>query len=148
MRALVLLALASAGPYFVEEGQRAGLNDIFVCGDEHQKNYIVETLGTGVAFLDFDNDGLLDIFAVTASKLEGFAVGKEPINRLYRNKGDRTFEDVTKKAGLAKAGWGQGVCTGDIDNDGFVDLYVTYWGADVMYRNRGDGTFKDVTPPS
>ena len=104
-------------------------------------------LGTGVAFLDFDNDGLLDIFAVTASKLDGFAPGTEPVNRLYRNKGNRTFEDVSKKAGVAKAGWGQGVCTGDIDNDGFVDLYVTYWGADVMYRNRGDGTFEDVTPP-
>jgi len=143
MKAMLLLAL----PFFVEEGSRAGLTDIFVCGDERQKNYIVETLGTGVAFLDFDNDGLLDIFAVTASKLEGFPAGKEPINRLYRNKGDRTFEDVTRKAGLAKAGWAQGVCTGDIDNDGFVDLYVTYWGADVMYRNRRDGTFEDVTPP-
>ena len=146
MRSLFLLALATSGPYFVEEGSRAGLNDIFVCGDELQKNYIVETLGTGVAFLDFDNDGLLDVFAVTASKLEGFAPGKEPINRLYRNKGNRTFEDVTKKAGLARGGWGQGVCTGDIDNDGFVDLYVTYWGTDVMYRNRGDGSFEDVTP--
>jgi len=142
----LLLAALAAGPFFVDEAVRAGLTGIFVCGDEQQKNYIVETLGTGVAFLDFDNDGLLDIFAVTASRLDGFPPGTEPVNRLYRNKGDRTFEDVSKKAGLAKAGWGQGVCAGDIDNDGFVDLYVTYWGADVMYRNRGDGTFVDVTP--
>ncbi|MCU1326037.1 MAG: RNA-binding protein [Bryobacterales bacterium] len=151
MKAAFLLALAASaasGPYFVDEAVKAGLKDIFVCGDEHQKNYIVETLGTGVAFLDFDNDGLLDIFAVTASKLEGFAGDAAPVNHLYRNKGDRTFEDVSKKAGLDRAGWGQGVCAGDIDNDGFVDLYVTYWGNDVMYRNRGDGTFEDVTPPN
>ena len=151
MRALSLIALAASaasGPFFVDEALQAGLKDIFVCGDDHQKNYIVETLGTGVAFLDFDNDGLLDIFAVTASKLDGFAPGNEPVNRLYRNKGNRTFEDVSKKAGVAKAGWGQGVCAGDIDNDGFVDIYVTYWGADVMYRNRGNGTFEDVTPPA
>ncbi len=146
MRAAFLWAL-TASPFFVDEGLRAGLKDIFYCGDDKQKNYIVETLGTGVAFLDFDNDGLLDIFAVTASKLTGIAPGQEPVNRLYRNTGDRTFEDVTKHAGLAKSGWGQGVCAGDIDNDGFVDLYVTYWGSDVLYRNRGDGTFEDVTPP-
>lgn len=150
MRALLLIVLvcsAATTPFFVDEALRAGLKDIFVCGDAHQKHYIVETLGTGVAFLDFDNDGLLDIFAVTASKLNGFAPGTEPVNRLYRNKGDGTFEDVSKKAGVARAGWGQGVCAGDIDNDGLVDLYVTYWGTDVMYRNRGDGTFEDVTPP-
>jgi len=142
-----LAASAATESFFVDEALRAGLKDVFVCGEERRKNYIVEMLGTGVAFLDFDNDGLLDIFAVTASKLDGFASGAEPVNRLYRNKGDRTFEDVSKKAGIARAGWGQGVCAGDIDNDGFVDLYVTYWGADVMYRNRGDGTFEDVTPP-
>jgi len=150
MRILFLIALAAsavAEPFFVDEVLRAGLKDVFVCGEERQKNYIVEMLGTGVAFLDFDNDGLLDIFAVTASKLDGFKQNSEPVNRLYRNKGDRTFEDVSKKAGVDRAGWGQGVCTGDIDNDGFVDIYVTYWGADVMYRNRGDGTFEDVTPP-
>ncbi|MFN0120753.1 MAG: CRTAC1 family protein [Blastocatellia bacterium] len=144
---IALLATTATGPFFVDEALRAGLKDVFVCGDEQRQNYIVETLGTGVAFLDFDNDGLLDIFAVTASRLGGFASGAEPVNRLYRNKGDRTFEDVSKKAGVARAGWGQGVCAGDMDNDGFVDLYVSYWGADVLYRNRGDGTFEDVTPP-
>jgi hypothetical protein len=150
MRILFLIALAASAAaerFFLDEALRAGLKDVFVCGEERQKNYIVEMLGTGVAFLDFDNDGLLDIFAVTASKLDGFTSGADPVNRLYRNKGDRTFEDVSKKAGVARAGWGQGVCTGDIDNDGFVDIYVTYWGADVMYRNRGNGTFEDVTPP-
>jgi enediyne biosynthesis protein E4 len=144
---IILAASASDGPFFVDEALRAGLKDVFVCGEDVHKNYIVEMLGAGVAFLDFDNDGLLDIFAVTASKLDGFAQGAEPVNRLYRNKGDRTFEDVSKKAGIARSGWGQGVCTGDIDNDGSVDIYVTYWGSDVMYRNRGDGTFEDVTAP-
>jgi hypothetical protein len=157
MRALFLIVLAAAagpffvsasgGPFFVDEAAQAGLKDVFVCGEDVHKNYIVEMLGTGVAFLDFDNDGLLDIFAVTASKLDGFAPGAEPVNRLYRNKGGGAFEDVSKKAGVARSGWGQGVCVGDIDNDGFVDIYVTYWGSDVLYRNRGDGTFEDVTPP-
>jgi hypothetical protein len=147
MRALLLFAFAAAaasGPFFVDEAIQAGLKDIFYCGDDVRKNYIVETLGTGVAFFDFDNDGLLDIFAVTASKLDGFPAGKEPVNRLYRNKGDRTFEDVSVKSGLAKTGWAQGVCAGDIDNDGHTDLYVTYWGKDVLYRNRGNGTFAEV----
>lgn len=142
-----LSATAATGPFFLNESAIAGLNGIFYCGGDEQKSYIVETLGTGVAFVDFDNDGLLDVFAVTASKLDGFPKGQHPVNRLYRNKGNRTFEDVTMKAGLAKSGWGQGVCAGDIDNDGFTDLYVTYWGEDVLYRNRGDGTFEDVTPP-
>ena len=138
---------AAPSPFFVDEALKAGLKDIFYCGDDRRKNYLVETLGTGVAFFDYDNDGLLDIFGVTASKLEGFPAGQEPVNRLYRNKGDGTFADVSKAAGVAKSSWGQGVCAGDIDNDGFTDLYVTYWGTDVLYRNRGDGTFEDVTMP-
>src|SRR5262249_50779633 len=74
-----------------------------------------------------------------------FAADKRPTNHLYRNRGDGTFEDVTKRAGLAESGWGQGVCTGDYDNDGHVDLFVSYWGQNHLYRNRGDGTFEDVT---
>lgn len=143
---IALTAAAASGPFFVDEAMQAGLTDIFYCGNDTRKNYIIETLGSGAAFIDFDNDGLLDIFAVTASKLEGFPNIKEPTNHLYRNKGNRTFEDVTQKAGLARTGWGQGVCAGDFDNDGFTDLYVTYWGNDILYRNRGNGTFEDITP--
>ena len=105
---IALVASAASAPFFVDEAVHAGLKDIFYCGDDHQKNYIVETLGTGVAFLDFDNDGLLDIFAVTASRLDGFASGAEPVNRLYRNKGNRTFEDVSRKAGVAQVRLGTG----------------------------------------
>ena len=141
----LVLSLIAGGPAFLDEAARAGLTAIFYCGDDTRKNYIIETLGTGVALFDFDNDGLLDIFAVTGSRLDGFPKGEEPTNRLYRNKGDGTFEDVTARSGLGRSGWGQGVCAGDLDNDGYEDLYVTYWGHDVLYRNRGDGTFEDIT---
>ena len=82
---------------------------------------------------------------MNGTTLEGFPAGEEPRNHLYRNRGDSTFEDVTARAGLAASGWGQGVCAGDYDNDGFEDLYVTYYGQSRLYRNRGDGTFEEVT---
>lgn len=141
----LFLALLAGGTAFVDEAARAGLDAIFYCGDDTRKNYIVETLGTGVALVDFDNDGLPDIFAVTASRLEGFPEGQEPTNKLYRNKGDGTFEDVTGRSGLGRTGWGQGVCAGDLDNDGFEDLFATYWGQNVLYRNLGNGVFEDIT---
>lgn len=117
----------------------------FASGDETNKKYIIEANGTGVAFVDYDNDGKLDLFMVNGSRLEGYGNDKAPTNHLYRNIGARGFEDVTKKSGLASSGWGSGVCAGDVDNDGYLDLYVTYWGPNVLYRNRGDGTFEDVT---
>src|SRR5206468_203255 len=95
--------------------------------------------------LDYDNDGRLDVFLVNGTTLEGPPKGQEPTNHLYRNRGDGTFEDVTVRAGLAQGGWGQGVCAGDYDNDGFVDLAVTYWGQNVLYHNEGDGRFADVS---
>ena len=117
----------------------------FASGNETNKKYIIEANGTGVAFIDYDNDGRLDLFMVNGSRLEGYGNDKAPTNHLYRNIGAREFEDVTKKSGLARSGWGSGVCAGDVDNDGYLDLYVTYWGPNVLYRNRGDGTFEDVT---
>ena len=141
----VMAAQIPDGVRFVDIALEAGLKDIFYCGGERTKNYIIETLGTGTALLDYDNDGDLDIFIVNASKLEGFPAGEEPTNHLYRNDGAGKFKDVTREAGLARSGWGQGVCAGDIDNDGHTDLYVTYWGHDVLYRNTGNGTFQDVT---
>jgi len=133
---LALLSLLPGQIQFTDQAERAGLKDVFICGDNQKKKYIIETLGTGVALIDYDNDGYPDLFAVTASRLDGFPKGQEPTNHLYRNNRDGTFTDVTRESGLGRSGWGQGVCAGDFDNDGFVDLYVTYWGHDVLYPTR------------
>ena len=123
----------------------AGLTFRHVSGDPVNKTYLIESTGSGVAILDFDNDGLPDIFLVNGAKWR-YAKGEPPpTSRLFRNRGNLRFEDVTEKAGLRHTGWGQGVCSGDYDNDGFDDLFVTYWGQNVLYHNEGDGTFRDVT---
>ncbi len=122
---------------------QAGLVGINVSGAEHQKQYIVESTGTGVAIFDYDNDGLPDIFLVNARRLA--EDGAQPTHFLYHNLGGLKFEDVTAKAGITHTGWGQGVCAGDIDNHGYTDLFVTQWGQNVLYRNQGNGTFRDET---
>ena len=142
---------ASGKPFlakFTDMAAQAGLSMSFSSGNETTKKYIIEANGTGVAFLDYDNDGRLDIFLVNGSRLEGYEGVEAPSNRLYRNTGAGGFVDVTKRAGMARAGWGSGVCSGDVDNDGHQDLYLTYWGSNVLYRNRGDGAFEDVTAKS
>ncbi|HKX31603.1 MAG TPA: CRTAC1 family protein [Blastocatellia bacterium] len=139
---------ASGQPFlakFTEIAAQAGLAMRFASGNETRKKYIIEANGSGVAFIDYDHDGRLDLFLVNGSRLEGYGEGPAPTNHLYRNAGGGGFEDVTKKAGMARSGWGSGVCAGDVDNDGNLDLYVTYWGPNVLYRNRGDGAFEDVT---
>jgi enediyne biosynthesis protein E4 len=130
---------------FVDIADRAGLTAKTEDGGDKTKRYIIETTGSGAAFFDFDNDGWPDIFLVNGNRLEGFPKGQEPTSHLYRNNHDGTFSDVTQKAGVGLVGWGQGVCAGDYDNDGFVDLFVTFWGHDVLLHNNGDGTFTDVT---
>ena len=130
---------------FVNTAPSAGLTARTIYGGQQTNKYLLETTGTGVAAIDFDRDGWLDIFLVNGTTLEGFPKGQEPTNHLYRNKRDGTFEDVTSRAGLAQSGWGQGVCAGDYDNDGHDDLFVTYWGQNRLYRNKGDGTFDDAT---
>jgi len=117
--------------------------------------YLLETMGGGVAVLDFDNDGDLDIFFTNGARLDDpMPAGKKPdksepkyFSRLYRNDGGWKFTDVTLKAGVSGAGtgYGMGVATGDYDNDGLPDIYVTNYGANILYRNRGDGTFEDAT---
>jgi len=131
--------------YFTDIAQEAGLTMMNVFGGVDSKKYIIETTGTGVAIFDYDNDGWPDIFIVNGTKLEGFPAGKGPTNHLYHNNHDGTFTDVTVKAGLARTGWGQGVCVGDYDNDGWEDLYVTYYGKNALYHNNRDGTFTDVS---
>src|SRR5438552_5573357 len=136
---------APLGFAFKEVAAAAGLTAVTVFGGKDSNKYLLETTGTGVAAIDYDNDGWIDLFFVNGTTLEGFAPGRAPTNHLYRNRRDGTFEDVTARAGLAASGWGQGVCAGDYDNDGHEDLFVTYYGRNRLYRNRGDGTFEDVT---
>src|SRR5207253_6048295 len=109
---------------FTDIAEKAGLTMQNIFGGVDTKKYIIETTGTGVAIFDYDNDGWPDIFIVNGTKLEGFPSGQAPTNHLYRNNHDGTFTDVTMKSGLAASGWGQGVCVGDYDNDGWEDLYV------------------------
>jgi hypothetical protein len=130
---------------FVDIAARAGLTARTIFGGELLKKYIVESTGGGAAFFDYDNDGWPDIFLVNGSTLEGFPKGQEPTSHLYRNNRDGTFADVTQKAGVSLTGWGQGVCAGDYDNDGRTDLFVTFWGHNVLLHNNGDGTFTDAT---
>ena len=129
---------------FRDVAAAAGLTARTVIGGERTKQYILETTGGGVAIVDYDDDGRPDIFLVNGARLES-SPEAAPLSHLYRNKGDGTFADVTEKAGVGGQGWGQGVCAGDYDNDGHVDLFVTYYGHQILYRNNGDGTFSDVT---
>jgi enediyne biosynthesis protein E4 len=131
--------------HFEDIASQAGLNSLNVYGGDTHKEFIIETTGNGAIILDYDNDGWPDIFLPKGSTVEGFASDKAPTGQLYHNNHDGTFTDVTSRAGLARPGWGQGGCVGDYDNDGYLDLLVTYWGENVLYRNNGDGTFTDVT---
>jgi hypothetical protein len=133
------------GVSFLNVARESGLKVRTIFGGEHKNKYLLETTGCGVAFYDYDNDGWLDIFLVNGSRLEGFPAGTEPTSHLFRNNRDGTFTDVTVRAGVAHSGWGQGVCIGDYDNDGWEDLFVTYYGKNVLYHNNGDGTFTDVS---
>jgi hypothetical protein len=130
---------------FEDVAPKAGLTAQHVTGNENRKDYIIETTGSGVALIDYDNDGWLDVFLVNGTTIAGFPKGQEPTNHLYRNNKDGTFSDVTEGANLVRSGWGQGACVGDFDNDGFDDLMVTYFGQNVLYKNEGNGRFADVT---
>jgi len=131
--------------YFVDEAAKAGLSAPNTFGGVDTKKFIIETTGTGVAIFDYDNDGWPDIFVVNGTTLDPLPGNKPPTNHLYHNNHDGTFTEVTGKAGLGHTGWGQGVCVGDYDNDGYEDLLVTYYGKNVLYHNNGDGTFTDVS---
>jgi hypothetical protein len=128
---------------FSDIAEKAGLTAVNVFGGVDTKKYIIETTGTGVAIFDYDNDGWPDIFIVNGTTLEGFSAKDAPTNHLYHNNHDGTFTDVTAKAGLTATGWGQGVCAGDYDNDGWEDLYVTYYGKNRLYHN-DHGVFTEV----
>jgi len=123
---------------------RSGITWRHTAGKSPEK-YLPETTGAGCAFLDYDNDGWIDIYLVNSGKCD-FYVPNPPLrNALYHNNRDGTFADVTEKAGVGAGGYGQGVAVGDYDGDGFPDLYVTQYGRSILYHNNGDGTFTDVT---
>ncbi|MCA1563128.1 MAG: CRTAC1 family protein [Acidobacteria bacterium] len=140
------------GVTFVDIAGRAGLREPTLYGGIDRKRFIIETNGSGVAFIDYDNDGWLDALTLSGTTLKvgtrqemEYPAGSAPTNRLYRNRRDGTFQDVTDPAGLRRTGWASSVCAGDYDNDGWTDLFLTYYGQNVLYRNRGGDRFEDVT---
>ena len=128
---------------FVDVTQEAGIRWKHVDGRSGQK-YFMETLGSGAAFFDYDEDGDPDLYFVNSAPLPGYVSQEIPTNCLYENNGDGTFTDVTEKAGVGDTGYGHGCAVGDYDNDGNLDLYVTNYGVNRLYRNNGDGTFREV----
>jgi hypothetical protein len=145
---LLLAALPSAHALnasvrFVDITVQAGIKFKHVSSPE--KKYIVESMSGGLALIDYDNDGHLDIYFVNSLTMDLLKSPTKPQSELYRNNGDGTFANVTAKAGVGDTGWGMGVCAGDYNNDGWVDLYVTCLGPDHLFKNNGDGTFTNVT---
>ena len=137
--------VSEQGVKFVDVARSSGLFVMNVNGAAEKKTYIIESTGSGIASFDYNNDGYPDIFIVNGTTLDAAQGAKRPISHLLRNNRDGTFTDVTRGSGLDHSGWGQGVCVGDYDNDGWLDLFVTYYGTNVLYHNNGDGTFSDVT---
>ncbi|MFN7994391.1 MAG: CRTAC1 family protein [Bryobacteraceae bacterium] len=128
---------------FTDIAEIAGLKEIVVCGHPKRADYVIEPMSCGAAFIDYDNDGWLDILVLTGSRFG------DPLptasKRLYKNNRDGTFTDVTEKAGLFRTGYEYGITVGDFNNDGFEDLFITGWPQNTLYRNNGNGTFTDVT---
>jgi hypothetical protein len=136
----------------VDVAEKAGLKGVSVYGGIDRKRFIIETNGAGVAFFDYDNDGWVDALVLSGTRLEEGArqekvwpASEAPSNRLYRNNRDGTFTDVTDRARLRRTGFASSVCAADYDNDGWLDVFITYFGRNVFYRNRGDGSFEDLT---
>jgi hypothetical protein len=131
------------GANLTDIANMAGLRHECTYGETDRKTYLLETIGCGCAFFDFDNDGWLDVLLLAGNRV--LRSSEETSTRLYRNNRDGTFSDVTEHAGLVHPGWACGVCVGDYNNDGYEDLFITYWGQNILYRNNGDGTFTNVT---
>ena len=134
--------------WYVDVAAKAGITVRNVNGGSTTKRYIIESTGSGAAIIDYDRDGWPDIFLVNGSTLPGINPPEPPTNHLFHNNHDGTFTDVTAKAGLIFTGWGQGVCVGDYDNDGFDDIFVTGYGANRLFHNQGNGTFREVARQS
>lgn len=133
------------GVQFVNVAREAGLKAKTIYGSENRNKYLIETTGCGAAFYDYDQDGWLDIFLVNGNRFETkWTAATAPVSRLFKNNRDGTFTDVTLASGIARTGWGSGCCVGDFDNDGFDDLFVSYWGDCSLWKNLGNGKFIDV----
>ena len=129
---------------FTNVAAAAGLRSPVIYGDEGKADYILESMGCGEAFLDYDNDGWVDIVVLTGQRRTGPTPAEATI-KLYHNNRDGTFRDVTKQSGLGRSVWAAGITVGDYDNDGFDDIFITCWGQNILFHNQGDGTFRDVT---
>jgi hypothetical protein len=136
------------GEYFQKISPQNGINFKHTIGDHHLDN-LVETVGGGAVFLDYDQDGYMDLYMSNGSFTEGLSEGEHSdevhTNQLFRNKHDGTFEDVTHKAGVGNTGYGMGMTVGDINNDGYPEIYITNYGPNVLYLNNGNGTFTDIS---
>jgi len=135
---------AASYPFSEVPSSASGITWSHTSGLSPEK-YLPQSTGAGCAFLDYDNDGWMDIYLVNSGKCDIFTPTQPLRNALYRNNRDGTFTDVTEKAGVVGGGYGMGVAVGDYNVDGFPDLYVTQYGRSILYRNNGDGTFSDVT---
>src|SRR4026209_1324492 len=129
---------------FTDVTRESGVTFHHVNGASSDK-HLVETMGSGGLFFDYDNDGWIDLFLVDGGSLGDARVASQAGHRLYRNRGNGMFDDVTGRSGSEHKDYGMGACAGDYDNDGSIDLYVTNVGPNVLYRNRGDGSFSDAT---
>jgi hypothetical protein len=150
-KSTLLLQSAKTNPakspvQYIDVAREAGLTTPNVWGDPNTKKYIIEAKGSGIAFFDYDHDGWLDIYLTNGTLLgKEWPKGQAPTTHLYKNNRDGTFTDVTGKSGIGRTGWQTGVCVGDYNNDGWDDLFCTFWGHNILFRNNGDGTFSDVT---
>ena len=139
---------AVSDDYFQEIGLQIGLDFIHSIGSEHLNN-IIESSGGGASFIDYDQDGFIDLYLSSGTFIEGFSQGEKPAvmptNRLYHNRGDGTYEDVTKKSGTDEIAYTMGAAIADFNNDGYPDIFLCNYGANILYKNNGDGTFTNIT---
>jgi enediyne biosynthesis protein E4 len=146
----VLTVPPASDDFFQEIGKQIGIDFVHSIGNgtDHLNN-IIESSGGGASFLDFDQDGYIDLYLSTGTWIDGFSQGEKPeelpFNHLYRNKGDGTFEDVSRKSHTDDKAYSMGAAIGDFNNDGFPDIYVCNYGANILYKNNGNGTFSNVT---